>query len=136
MPVGHKSRRYFLRNIKKVEHFSHILRLCLIILCPIMIRVLGRKEPNGFYMHKPNFYISLPAIIFSTRGVFHNLNLSINRILYINTLRIYKMFFLKQEKIVIFFALLLYPHRFVVIKGTYHKGQSSKLNVQRIKGLA
>jgi len=29
--------------------------------------------------------------------------------------------FFKQEKIVIFFALLLYPHRFVVIKGTYHK---------------
>jgi len=40
-----------------------------------MIRVLGRKEPNGFYRHKPNFSISLPAIIFSTRGVFHNLKL-------------------------------------------------------------
>jgi len=46
--------------------------------------------------------------------------LSINRILYINTLQIYKMFF-KQEKIVIFFALLLYPHCFVVINSSNHK---------------
>ena len=46
------------------------------------------------------------------------------------------MFFFKQEKSLFFFALLLYPHRFVVIKGTYHKGQSSNLNVQRIKALA
>ena len=111
MLVGCKSRRYFLRNIKKVDHFSHILRLCLTIVCPIMIRVLGWKEPNGFYWHKPNFSISLPAIIFSTRGVFHNLNLSINRILYINTLRIYKMFFFKQEKS-LFFSLSL--HWFLV----------------------
>ena len=46
------------------------------------------------------------------------------------------MFFFKQEKSLFFFALSLYPHRFVVIKGTYHKGQSSNLNVQRIKALA
>ena len=31
------------------------------------------------------------------------------------------MFFFKQEKSLFFFALSLYPHRFVVIKGTYHK---------------
>ena len=29
--------------------------------------------------------------------------------------------FFKQEKIVIFFALLLYPHRFVVINSSNHK---------------
>ena len=66
-------------------------------------------------------FLSVCLQLYSLQEVYFIIySLSINRILYINTLQIYKMFF-KQEKIVIFFALLLYPHRFVVIKGTYHK---------------
>ena len=51
-------------------------------------------------------FLSVCLQLYSLQEVYFIIkNLSINRILYINTLRIYKMFFFKQEKSLFFFTI-------------------------------